>query len=243
MMGADATTLTPSGSTIYRCTQSVVSCDPAWEAAYERFETPEQEIEKFIKRLTELGLHKLPAESRVVEICCGRGNGIVALDRLGFKHIEGVDLSEPLLRKYAGKQVPLYVADCRDLPFEDQSKDLVVVQGGLHHLPELPLDIQRTANEVKRVLRPHGCFAIVEPYPTRTLGFIHRFSENRVAQRMMPKIEAFASMVELERSTYENWLSLAPSIRNWMKSAFVPLIDRVTWTKWSFVGRLPEQTS
>lgn len=237
------TSIMPGGASIHHCTQSIVSCDPAWEAAYERFETPEQEIKKFIDRLTELGLARFPHESRVVEICCGRGNGLVAFDRLGFSNIEGVDLSEPLLRKYTGKAVRLYVADCRELPFADQSKDLVVVQGGLHHLPELPIDVQRTANEVKRVLRPNGCFAIVEPYPTRSLAMIHKVSEISLVQRLVPKIGALASMIDLERETYEHWLSVAPSIREQMKADFVPVLDRVTWTKWHFVGRVPSMST
>ena len=66
--------------------------DP-WEAAYLRFETPEQEIQKFIRRLHHLGAEEWPRDSEIVELFCGRGNGLHALERLGFTRLEGVDLS------------------------------------------------------------------------------------------------------------------------------------------------------
>ncbi|MDC0326254.1 class I SAM-dependent methyltransferase, partial [bacterium] len=74
-----------------------VCCDTAWEEAYQRFESPEEEIEKFIKRLKSMGLEDRPRNIRVVELFCGRGGGLIALKRLGFTKMEGVDLSETLL--------------------------------------------------------------------------------------------------------------------------------------------------
>lgn len=230
-------TLTRQGSRIFRCTHSVVSCDPEWEAAYERFETPEEEIQKFVGRLKTLQLHRLPKTTQVVEIFCGRGSGLIALEQLGFSDREGVDLSEPLLTKYAGTPLNLYVADCRALPFGDNSKDLLIVQGGLHHLSALPEDVDRTISEVKRVLRPGGRLAIVEPYPSRTLSWIHRLSEWEPFRRLSPRLDALAVMTERERTTYENWLRMIPSIRNSIKQSLEPLVDRITWTKWMFVGR------
>jgi hypothetical protein len=62
--------------------------DP-WEAAYLAFETPEQEVAKFVSRLRKLGAHDWPKDSQIVELFCGRGSGLVALHRLGFTRIEG----------------------------------------------------------------------------------------------------------------------------------------------------------
>src|SRR5215471_20969153 len=75
--------------------------DP-WEAAYLRFETPEEEIRKFIGRLNRLGARQWPREAEIVELFCGRGNGLVALQRLGFTRLEGVDLSPRLIAQYKG---------------------------------------------------------------------------------------------------------------------------------------------
>ena len=50
-----------------------------WEEAYLRFETPDQEIRKFHKRLVALGAGDWPRDSRIVELLCGRGSGLRAL--------------------------------------------------------------------------------------------------------------------------------------------------------------------
>src|SRR5262249_59134828 len=124
--------------------------DP-WEAAYLRFETPEEEIRKFVSRLQKLGAAAWPRDAGFVELFCGRGNGLIALQQLGFARVEGVDLSERLINEYRGP-ARCSVGDCRQLPFAEQSKDVLIVQGGLHHLTNLPGDLEKTFREMRRVL-------------------------------------------------------------------------------------------
>ena len=143
-----------------------------WEQAYRRFETPQEEIRKFTRRLKTMGFHGLRKDLAVVELFCGRGNGLMTLSRMGFSRIEGVDLSSVLLSQYVGP-AKCHVADCRTLPFEDNSKDIVVVQGGLHHLQSIPGDLHRCLSEIHRVLRPEGQIFIVEPWLTPFLSAVH----------------------------------------------------------------------
>src|SRR6266851_10006764 len=142
----------------------------SWEAAYLLFETPEEEIRKFTERLRRLGVSEWPRETNVVELFCGRGNGLHALARLGFRNIEGVDISPRLLAQYTG-EARCYAGDCRELPFADKSKYAAIVQGGLHHLPVLPDDLERVFAELQRVLRPEGHVVFVEPWLTPFLRF------------------------------------------------------------------------
>jgi SAM-dependent methyltransferase len=177
-----------------------------WEAAYLRFETPEEEITKFVARLEKLGARQWPTSGKVVELFCGRGNGLHALDRMGFQRLEGIDLSARLVSEYRGTAT-MYVGDCRSLPFETASKDVLIVQGGLHHLPVLPDDLEHTLAESKRVLKPGGKFVAVEPWLTPFLSFVHFVSERKLARAMSRKVEALHTMIVHERDTYENWLS------------------------------------
>ena len=78
-------------------TSSPTSPEP-WERAYQQFETPEQERTKFRRRLRTLGAIDWPPEAKIVELFCGRGNGLHALESLGFRSLEGVDISPRLLR-------------------------------------------------------------------------------------------------------------------------------------------------
>ena len=209
--------------------------DP-WEAAYLRFETPEEEIRKFTDRLRRLGVSQWPRETNVVELFCGRGNGLHALERLGFRNIEGVDLSPRLLAEYRGG-ARCYAGDCRELPFADKSKDAAIVQGGLHHLPVLPDDLERVFAELKRVLRPSGRVVFVEPWLTPFLRFVHGVSENLLARRLSVKLDALATMIDYERQTYENWLGRPSEITQLARRYFQPEHESFAWGKWNFVGR------
>ena len=211
------------------------SPDP-WEAAYLRFETPEQEIEKFVSRLRKLGAAQWPRDAKIVELFCGRGNGLKALERLGFTHLEGVDLSPRLIAQYRGP-AKCFVGDCRQLLFADRSKDVLIVQGGLHHLPTLPDDLERTFSEIQRVLRKDGRVLFVEPWLTPFLRFVHAVSENPHARRLSNKMDALATMIQFERPTYEQWLTQPDLIRNLAQAHFTRVHESFAWGKWNFVGK------
>lgn len=209
--------------------------DEAWEAAYVRFETPEEEVQKFVRRLLNLGAAQWPRDSELVELFCGRGNGLHALARLGFTHLEGVDCSAQLLGQYQGA-ARCYVGDCRDLRFADQSKDILIVQGGLHHLPTLPDSLDQTLAEMRRVLRRNGRLILIEPWLTPFLRFVHWICENRLARRCSVKLDAMATMIHYERRTYEQWLSRPDLILEVVRAHFSPIQESFAWGKWNFVG-------
>ncbi len=176
-----------------------------WEQAYTHFETPKQERRKFVRRLRRLGVNRWDRELRVVELFCGRGSALSAWEQLGFKSIEGVDLSAELVRKYSGK-AQCCVADASRLPFLDQSRDVVCVQGGLHHLC-LGEDLHQTLSEIHRVLSSSGRLVVVEPWQTPFLRLVHRMTDSGLVRRVSKRAAAFAAMVALERETYEAWLN------------------------------------
>src|SRR5260370_5283547 len=215
-------------------TQNALSPDP-WEAAYLRFESPEEEIQKFLGRLARLGASLWPRDAEIVELFCGRGNGLIALERLGFTRIEGVDLSPRLVAQYHGP-AKCIVADCRKLPFAARTKDVLIVQGGLHHLPALPDDLDQTFSEMQRVLRNDGCIILVEPWLTPFLRFVHAISEIPLARRLSNKMDALATMIQFERRTYAQWLTQPDLIRNIARAHFVPVHESFACGKWNFVG-------
>ncbi|AGA28142.1 class I SAM-dependent methyltransferase [Singulisphaera acidiphila] len=232
----DPAAIDPARPALVHVTAHQVCCDDPWEAAYLRFETPEQEIQKFQTRLLRLGARDWPRDARIVELFCGRGNGLRALDRLGFREVEGVDLSATLLARYDGPS-RCYVADCRELPFEDRSKDIVIIQGGLHHLPDLPADLERTLDEIRRVLGDEGRVVIVEPWLTPFLAFVHAVCDRRLARRLVAKVDALATMIEHERTTYEAWLGQPRVIMDAMTRRFDPIVSKQSWGKLQYVGR------
>jgi len=215
---------------------SVSCCDSAWEVAYQRFETPNEEFLKFRKRLIMLGAFAWPRGSKIVDLFCGRGSGLKALSSLDFQSLSGVDLSESLLKEYDGI-ADLYVGDCRELKFADQSVDIVIIQGGLHHLSMLPNDLEKALAEVRRILRLDGRFVMVEPWSTPFLRVVHALCAWTVARRFWGKLDALASMIDRERTTYEQWLERPDEILNQLRAHFTPEREVFAWGKLNFVGR------
>jgi len=210
-----------------------------WETAYLRFETPEEETRKFLSRLKRLSADRWHRDSDIVEIFCGRGNGLDALRSLGFERLSGVDLSAELVAQYHGP-AKMHVADCRQMPLPDRSCDIVIVQGGLHHLATLPADLDRVLSEVCRVLRPDGKFVMVEPWLTPFLTAVHFASKLRFLKLLSPKLDALAAMIHYEAPTYFRWLDSKPSILDLLAERFDTLYMHEGFGKLNFIGR-PKQ--
>ncbi len=212
-----------------------VASQRAWEAAYCRFETPRQERAKFVKRLRQLGVAGWDRRLTVTELFCGRGNALHAWHALGFWSLEGLDLSAELVAQYRGP-ARVHVGDARRLPYADGSRDIVAIQGGLHHL-RLMADLEQVAAEIHRVLRPGGRLVVVEPWQTPFLAVVHAACRSRLLRRAWGKLDALATMIEHERETYEDWLSRPQEIRALLDRIVEPLVLRIGRGKLMLVGR------
>jgi len=101
----------------------------------------------------------------VVELGCGDGMNTVILASLGASVI-GVDVSEESLALTAARaranavarQVRLVHASAPQLPLRDGTADKVLCVAILHHV-----DVQATAREIHRVLKPSGVAVFLEP--------------------------------------------------------------------------------
>jgi SAM-dependent methyltransferase len=221
-----------------RVSDSQQCCFSAWEKAFLRIETPEEEIQKFLGRLRRAGADEgWPRDSRILELFCGRGNGLHALQRLGFVNLEGADLSAPLISRYSGP-AKCYVCDCRELPFETASRDIAIIQGGLHHLPKLPNDLERSLAEIRRVLKPCGRFFLVEPWLTPFLRIVHLACKRSLLRKLSVKLDSLAIMIDNERSAYEQRLSRPQMVLDLLTRYFPEGCARIAWGKIQFIARL-----
>lgn len=94
------------------------------------------------------------AEKDVVEVACGTGQGLGFLQMVS-KSLEAGDYSEEILaiaRKHYGKRLELKQFDALNMPFADNSKDVVVLFEAIYYLP----DAKKFVQECRRILRPGG---------------------------------------------------------------------------------------
>ena len=207
-----------------------------WEEAFLRFETPEQERRKFGGRLRSLGADSWPRDSEIVDLFCGRGQNLVVLESMGFTRLEGVDLSANLLGRYKGP-ARMIQADCRELPLPDASRDVVVIQGGLHHLPGFPQDLEKVLDSILRILRPDGRLVLIEPWDTPFLRFVLFCSGIPLARGLWRPLDAFHVMVEEETPLYQKWLGSPGVILERLNARFRTEMMDIGWGRIAFVGR------
>jgi ubiquinone/menaquinone biosynthesis C-methylase UbiE len=101
----------------------------------------------------------------VLEIGCGNGYGAYLINQHTPHSYVGLDVMEEQITKARERypQFTFLVQDATDLrQFADASKDVVIIFGVLHHIPEW----RKVIDEVQRVLTPNGSFFVEEPRGT-----------------------------------------------------------------------------
>jgi 2-polyprenyl-3-methyl-5-hydroxy-6-metoxy-1,4-benzoquinol methylase len=107
---------------------------------------------------------QLSAGAAVLDVGCGTGITLLELARHGY-HVSGVDLSPKMIEKAQdlaqtqGLTCDFRVASVEQLPYPDQSFDMVIALGLLGVLP----DHDVSWAEIRRVLRPQGQFLVSVP--------------------------------------------------------------------------------
>ena len=114
-----------------------------------------------VKRVSDL-LAK--PDVRALDLCCGTGDLMLALQARGSSLVYGSDFSHPMLvaarRKVEQRRLrsPLFEADALDLPLADTCFDLITIAFGFRNLA----NYQHGLGELFRILKPGGVVAILE---------------------------------------------------------------------------------
>lgn len=89
-----------------------------------------------------------------LEVACGTGQGLGYLSKVTKRFVAG-DFSRDILditQQHYGSRIDLLQLDAQQLPFADQSLDVIILFEAIYYLPNTDLFIQ----ECRRLLKPNG---------------------------------------------------------------------------------------
>jgi len=123
-------------------------------------------------------------DARVLDLACGTGDLLIALERAAGRRLIGGDFCHPMLTgartklRRAALASPLVEADALALPMRDASLDLITIAFGFRNLANYRAGLQ----EMRRVLRPGGALAILEfsQPPNKAFGAFYNWYSRRV---------------------------------------------------------------
>lgn len=132
-------------------------------------------------------------EARVMDLCCGTGDLMLALESRRGTRVFGSDFCHPMLveagRKAAARlsHSVLFEADALRLPLPDSSFDLITIAFGFRNFASYSKGLV----ELRRVLRPGGQLAILEfsQPPNRVFRALY----NGYSKHVLPRIGALIS--------------------------------------------------
>jgi len=124
-------------------------------------------------------------DSRILDVCTGTGDIAIEFARRGAHDVTGIDLSAGMLARAQQKieklnlatKIKLKTGSVLNLPYADQTFDLVTIGFGLRNLPDYSWGI----SEMARVLKPSGRLLILEfslPPSKLTYGLYSLYLKN-----------------------------------------------------------------
>lgn len=107
-------------------------------------------------------IKKVAPRGLILDAGCGTGEMMEFLEKKGNKNFIGYDISFNMLSHAKKRADKLVCADAENLPFADNSFDIIYGRSILHHLQDVP----KALREARRVLKPGGEVIFVETNKT-----------------------------------------------------------------------------
>lgn len=164
----------------------------------------------------------------VLDYGCGDGETARQMLAHGARHVYGLDLSETaiaLARHRGLENATFQVGDAHQLPWPDQTFDVVVGRAILHHL-----DLPVATRELVRVLRPGGELFFVEPLYHNPLAALFRLltpKARTVDEKPLTRAEVLRMGRDFEAS--EHGYSLLVSMALGACTSLMPGVGPSNW--------------
>ncbi len=171
--------------------------------------------------------------SRVLDLCCGTGDMAFALRKEGREaQVAGADFSHAMLQ-LAGKKtdpskcITWIESDALQLPFPDNSFDLITSAFGFRNLADYDLGLR----EILRVLKPGGQVGILEcGKPEGLFGKIY----DVYFQRILPRVGTLISGVKGAYAYLPDSVARFPAPPEMLVRMQAAGFAEVSWTPYTF---------
>lgn len=132
----------------------------------------------------------------VLEVGCGRGGGLSYVNRtFKPKSVTGIDLGKAAIKfnksYYKEEGGHFEQADAQNLPFKDESFDVVLNVESSHRYPQMELFV----SEVKRVLRPGGHLLFIDFRYDHEIDQMHKHLEES-GMEILQEVDVTRNVVE-----------------------------------------------
>jgi SAM-dependent methyltransferase len=120
-------------------------------------------------------LKHFKAPVKVLEAGCGIGRWVIPLSQKGY-NVTGIEIKEEAIniirQNYLSERLTLVVGDIFNMPFPDNTFDIVISLGVLEHF-ESKTNLEMAIKEHRRVLKEDGVFIITVPHISLLRLFFH----------------------------------------------------------------------
>ena len=190
-------------------------------------------IKKHINIVTN-NMNKLPKDLVLLDAGCGTGNYIVEFNEI-VGRIIGIEFNDGMLKKAEDKlksvpNVELIKASLFNIPLNDESVDVILINQVIHHLEdsskfgqkiegklEFP-NVERVLHECYRVLRKGGVLLINLSLPIQMKGhwFVNHLYPHIIQKYrpIMPDLNYMKDMLQRKFSSFESRIVYEPLIRD-----------------------------
>ncbi len=165
-------------------------------------------IASFVSRIVANLQNNKQSAPRILDVGCGTGGNLEMLSEFG--EVEGVDVSDEAVEFCRARGVaPVTQAGAEDLPYDDESFDLVTGFDVIEHLDDDVAGLR----EMHRVLRPGGRVLLIVPAFMWLWGVQDDVSHHRRRYRLPELRQAVERAgLQVERASYANITFLVPTL-------------------------------
>jgi ubiquinone/menaquinone biosynthesis C-methylase UbiE len=183
----------------------------AWRAVYLDEKQQRRRLAAMRDKFQLLGLDKLSRDAKVLDLCCGAGEALVALSEMGFQDLSGIDISVPKPLK-DDSRFEVFEGNALATGLPGGQYDLVLNIHSMHHFASAE-NVGRFLQEAKRLLRPGGRLAIIDFPNSPQIRLAFWFFRQNLGL-VTPYLRFFGSIIQEEWHFLKNYLPQWPKVRS-----------------------------